>query len=52
MIEHLSKELLMDAFFSGFSEGRDGTWVEGDPTYAWEEYIKTLETLYDKEKVV
>lgn len=23
------------AFFEGFSEGRDGTWVEGDPSPAW-----------------
>lgn len=43
MMEDSLKDFLMGAFFAGFSEGCDGMWVEGDPSYAWEEYIKTLE---------
>ena len=27
--------IIESAFFEGFGEGRDGTWIEGDPTYAW-----------------
>ena len=46
------KELLMEAFFAGFSEGYDGTWIEGDPTYAWEEYLETLEIPDDQGEVV
>lgn len=51
MMEESLKEVLMNAFFAGFSEGADGMWVEGDATYAWEEYIKTLENLDYKEEV-
>lgn len=33
-IEELEAQLEA-AFYEGFCEGRDGTWVEGDPTPAW-----------------
>ena len=35
------REQLKEAFFAGFAEGADGTWVEGDATPAWENYVKS-----------
>lgn len=28
-------EIAEAAFYEGFAGGRDGNWVEGDPSYAW-----------------
>lgn len=36
------EKVVEDAFFAGFSEGCDGTWVEGDPTPAFKEYLAEL----------
>jgi len=33
-------ERVEEAFFCGFAEGMGGTWVEGDPSYAWNKYTK------------
>lgn len=36
------EKVVEDAFFAGFSEGCDGTWVDGDPTPAFKEYLAEL----------
>ena len=42
------RDTVKSAFFEGFAEGRDGTWIEGDPTPAYKisEVFNNIKYLY------